>query len=116
MEEAPMKRTFNCCTAAAMLILAGALSAHADNDIWTNTRKQQRGDFELHADADVCAQQFGTPQNGKPTSMQFKRCMSGHGWRFVKTQREETWVDPDTGLQCHKIDFFGVPGSSCSNF
>jgi hypothetical protein len=35
---------------ATLLLLGGALSAHADNDIYDNTMKQARNDDALHAD------------------------------------------------------------------
>ena len=51
-----------------LLLLGGALSAQADNDTYSNVLKTPRGDFELHADVDACAQRFGAPQNGVRTS------------------------------------------------
>ena len=55
----------------AMLLLGGAINAHADNDIYNNILKQPRGDDALHADSAVCDAQFGAPQNGTATSRQY---------------------------------------------
>jgi hypothetical protein len=96
------------------LILSGVLSAQADNSIYNNARKQARGDYELHLDAQYCDQRVGPDKNGSPTSAQYRRCMLGRGWRLVRTVREKTWIDPETGLTCH--DILGGFGSSCSNF
>ena len=51
-----------------MLLLGGAINAHADNDIYNNILKQPRGDDALHADSAVC----DAPQNGTATSRQYK--------------------------------------------
>ena len=98
----------------AALLLGGALNAQADNSVYTNTRKQPRGDFELHADGQYCDQRVGPDKNGVATSARYKKCMLGRGWRLDHTVREKTWIDPDTGLTCH--DILGGLGSSCSNF
>ena len=48
----------------AALLLGGMAAAQADNDIYNNTRKVERSDFELHADTAACDQEYGAPQNG----------------------------------------------------
>jgi hypothetical protein len=100
---------------ATMLVCCAG--AHADNDVWNNTTKHARSDAALQSAVDACSQKFGDRQNGTETSSQFKRCMLGKGWRYSATQssREDTWIDPETGLTCRHSTFMGVPSSECSN-
>jgi hypothetical protein len=67
---------------ALILLLGAGLAAKADNDTYVDNTRHGRGNDALHADVDSCAQIFGMPQNGTPTSRPFRRCMLGHGWRY----------------------------------
>jgi hypothetical protein len=69
----------------AILLLGATLGAKADNDTYFDNTRQGRGNDVLDADVNSCAQIFGMPQNGTPTSRAFNRCMLGHGWRFQYT-------------------------------
>jgi hypothetical protein len=104
----------------AALLLAGAATAYADTNYYTNLLKQPRGDAEANVDAAYCSGAVGGGGwHGVPVTAAYKRCMRSHGWHFdgtrvEKSRVEKTWIDPDTGDRCH--DILGGFGSVCGNF
>jgi hypothetical protein len=93
------------------LLASGAVSAYADTDTWTASRPRSDGD--LYAANRVCDAEYGSPQNGVPTRAAYKRCMAGQGWKFVKSQHDDTWINHH-GMNCHPI--LNGFGSECSSF
>jgi|SRR5579872_5220201 hypothetical protein len=113
-----MKRTI----LATAILLGSVLGAHADRDIWSSTDGHPRGDVVLNGDISACAMTLGAPQNGVPTSREFKRCMLSHGWRFrytvraAPTRRGDLYPDPDDpGMMCRSYTAGGISQTDCSN-
>jgi hypothetical protein len=95
------------------LLAASGVSAYADTSIWTSTSRPAGSDYDRVAANNYCDREIGAQQNGIPTSAAYKRCMAGRGWKFVKTQRDDTWVN-HRGMSCHPI--LNGFGSECSSF
>jgi hypothetical protein len=95
--EADMKRII-LAVAFALSTVAGA---HADTSTYIWQGKGRLNDAQLQAAAQVCDQQYGVVQNGAITSANYKRCMQEQGWRYQSTARENTYIDPDSGMSCH---------------
>ncbi len=98
---------------ACLLLLGSVAAAKADKSIYDDMRKQHRSDDALNVDAEYCDQRVGAVMNGDVTPPQYKKCMLSRGWKYRRTERERTWIDPDTGLRCKDI---GDDTSWCSNF
>jgi hypothetical protein len=103
---------------AAILLFGAVVAAKADNDTYVNNTKHGRGNGALDADVHTCAQTLGMPQNGAPTSRQFKRCMLGYGWRFQFTTVSPRAKPSSTSTDDDSWSFIGCTfnpssGSDC---
>ena len=114
----------------AVLLFGATLGAHADTAIQTyhdvlRPNGHKRSEAIFQADLATCSRQTGGKRVYHDTPA-FKQCMRGRGYTWMslriertpaparQTTRDQTWIDPETGLTCH--DILGGFGSSCSNF
>ena len=111
-------------------VLGAPLGAQADTATQTyrdliRPNGHARSDATFEAALDACSRQTGGKRTFHDTPA-YKKCMIGLGYRWKSLQvarepasrqpavREQTWIDPETGLTCHSI--LGGLGSMCSNF
>jgi hypothetical protein len=102
---------------AAIVLFSAVLAAKADNDTYVDNTRHGRGNDALAADVHTCAQTLGMPQNGAPTSPQFKRCMSSYGWRFQYTTVSQRTKPSSAPVDDDSWSFIGCtfnPSSSSS--
>jgi hypothetical protein len=96
-------------------LLGAVLAAKADNDTYVDNTRHGRGNDALHADVDICAQTYGMPQNGIPTSRQFKQCMLGHGWRYKFTSLSPRTRQPPAQADDDSWSFIGCTFNPASS-
>jgi hypothetical protein len=84
----------------ALLALGTVAGAHADTSTYYWQGKGQWNDARLQAAARICDQRYGVVENGALTSANYKKCMLRQGWKYGSTARENTYIDPDTGMSC----------------
>lgn len=112
------------------LLFGTVLGAQADTAIQTyrdqiRPNGHARSEAVFQAALDACSEQTGGKRTFHDTPA-YQKCMSGRGYRWKSLRverepvsrqpvaRENTWIDPETGLTCH--DILGGLGSACSNF
>ena len=94
-----MKRTI----LSILFVLGAVIGARADTSTYYWQGKGPWTDAQLQAAAQVCDQHYGVVENGAVTSANYKRCMLKQGWKYGSTARQQTYIDPDTGMSCRSV-------------
>ena len=102
-----MKRTI----LSILYILGAVIGARADTSTYYWQGKGPWTDAQLQAAAQVCDQHYGVVENGAITSANYKRCMLKQGWKYGSTGRQQSYIDPYTGMSCRSVG-----GGSVSKF
>jgi hypothetical protein len=103
--------TRSALAAAAFAALAvGVQSAGADTAVFRDSLRPggaPRTEEQKVADGRACGASADNKFQDLPA---FTRCMQAHGWvvdHMVKDPKP-TWIDPDTGLECHQAGGWDV--------
>jgi len=99
-----------------------SVRVYGTNEHYTDTKGDAeghpRGTPALHADTRACKASGARNINKCLAERGWKLILTQHGpaphrpTRYAHTQRERTWIDPETGLTCHSEGIAQV----CSNY
>jgi hypothetical protein len=94
--------------AASLTVIAGA--ANADGAFFKDTLRPGGADRSLqqkYADGRACGLAADNTFHDTPA---FRQCMQARGWvvDHMTTDPAPTWIDPDTGMECHKSGAWDV--------
>jgi uncharacterized Fe-S cluster protein YjdI len=90
--------------AALAALVLGAQAASADTQIFKDVLRPDgvaRSQEQKFADGQACG---ATADNTFTDVAAFQTCMRGRGWvvDHIVPDPKPTWIDPDTGLECHR--------------
>ena len=97
-------------SAASAVLVLGAQVANADTQIFKDVLRPNgvaRSQDQKFADGRACG---AAADDTFTDATAFQSCMRGRGWvvDHIVPDPKPTWIDPDTGLECHNTGFATV--------